>query len=354
MTNQAPDADVADDRMRRLLEYRLPPELIAQSPIEPRDAARLLIAQRATRLLSDRSFRELPQLLQPGDLLVLNDTRVMNARLTVRRASGGAVELLLLRPGEGGQWRALARPARRLREGEWLTVLDSLRQDTPFTIQFMRREDDEVLLAGGDLAQVARLHGATPLPPYIRAQVEDPERYQTVVARSEGSAAAPTAGLHFTIDLLEALRKQEVRVQFITLHVGLDTFQPIKTKVSEHCMHSEFYAVPAETTQAIRDTKAANGRVIAVGTTVTRTLESIAMQLDRDTRELTGWSELFIRPGFTFRVVDGLITNFHVPHTTLLLLVAAFTGVDLTARAYAHAIAARYRFYSFGDAMLIV
>lgn len=340
--------------MRRLLEYRLPPELIAQSPIEPRDAARLLVVQRGTSMLSDRSFQELPQLLKPGDLLVLNDTRVMNARLTVRRASGGSVELLLLRPDEGGQWRALARPARRLREGELLTVLDSFRQDTPFAIQFMRREDDEVLLAGGDLAEVARLHGATPLPPYIREQVDDPERYQTVIARAEGSAAAPTAGLHFTTDLLESIRSQGIPIRHITLHIGQDTFQPIKTKVSDHRMHNEFYAVPSETTQAILDTKAANGRVIAVGTTVTRTLESIAMQPNHNVRDLTGWSGLFIRPGFSFRVVDGLITNFHLPNTTLLLLVAAFTGVDLTARAYAHAIAARYRFYSFGDAMLIV
>lgn len=355
MTNQPPEQPADEAALTQLLHYALSEELIAQQPVEPRDASRLLVVDRSTGTLADRRFRELTDYLHSGDLLVLNDTRVMNARLRLRRASGGQVELLLLRPEAAGIWRALARPARRLRAGEALSVLKHDGAESDQRVIVRGRDDEEVLVEHRDFERLAADYGDVPLPPYIRAGVEDPERYQTVVAKREGSAAAPTAGLHFTPELLASLQSKNVRVEFITLHIGLGTFQPIKSNDPyAHQIHEEYFHVPSATTDALRRARENGTRVVGVGTTVVRTLETIATELDSQRRELSGWSKLYIHPPYDPRVVDAVVTNFHLPRTTLLMLVAGFTGVDLTLRAYRHAIAQRYRFYSFGDAMLIV
>lgn len=354
MTNLTHNSERPGPALERLLDYSLSDELIAQTPIEPRDAARLLTVNRRHGSLADRRFNELPNVLQPGDLVIMNDTRVMPARIQARRASGGRVELLLLRPETGRQWRALARPARRLRTGEWLSVLDVGGTSTAQRIRVTDRDGDEMIVEADDLAALALAHGQIPLPPYIRDPLQDSERYQTVFARDERSAAAPTAGLHFTTKLLEQLSERNIQVRYITLHIGLGTFQSVRGNVYDHQMHAEYFVVPSATAAAIRTAKHANERIVAIGTTVTRTLETVASQLEDSEQELTGWSDLYIRPPYDFNVVDALVTNFHLPRTTLLLLVAAFTGVDLTLSAYEHAIQERYRFYSFGDAMLIV
>lgn len=337
-------------------DYELPPDLIAQQPIEPRDAARLLVVDRATGTLSHHVFRDIPALLSPGDLIVVNDTRVLPARLIARRPTGGQVELLLLEREPSGRWSALGRPARRLRPGETLTLLDARGEPTEDRVVVEGRDGEQVLLRFDDEGAIAR-DGRVPLPPYIRQSLDDPERYQTVYAREPGSAAAPTAGMHFTPDVLEACRARGVDVAPVTLHVGLGTFQPIKTAdARDHDMHAEVYSVPAETVELIRATRARGGRVLAVGTTSVRTLESVAPTVlgNEPAAQLSGATRLFITPGFEFRLVDHMLTNFHLPRTTLLLLVAAFAGASLMRRAYMRAIDERYRFYSFGDAMLIV
>jgi S-adenosylmethionine:tRNA ribosyltransferase-isomerase len=309
-----------------ILDYELPAELVAQRPAEPRDASRLLVYRRSSGEVKHRRFAELPELLA-AELVVLNDTRVVPARLRLRRASGGAVELLLLeRVGENGVWEALARPSRRLHAGE-------------------RLEPVELVAPLGGGRWLVRLDsdpdGEVPLPPYIHQPLDDPERYQTVYADDAGSAAAPTAGLHFTPELLERL--DTVRV---TLHVGLDTFKPIAGEaLEEHELHGERYRVDVEAWRRI----AAAERVLAVGTTVVRVVESVAR-----TGELAGRTSLYVMPGFEFRRVDALLTNFHLPRTTLLALVMAFAGVEETKELYRVAIAERYRFYSFGDAMLVL
>lgn len=307
------------------LDYDLPDELIAQRPADRRDASRLLVYERSTGAIRHRSFAELPGEVA-GALTVVNDTRVVPARLRLERATGGLVEVLLLEPRGAGTWEALARPSRRLRPGERLGPV-------------------ELLERLGEGRWLLRLEGEpegdTPLPPYVHEPLEDPDRYQTVYAREAGSAAAPTAGLHFTPELLARLDHAR-----LTLHVGLDTFRPLTAAtLSEHELHGERYAVaPGEW----RRIAAAEG-VLAVGTTTTRVLETVAR-----TGELEGRSSLFITPGFAFRRVDHLLTNFHLPRTTLLALVMAFTGIDETRELYRIAIAERYRFYSFGDGMLIL
>ena len=309
------------------LDYELPPELIAQQPLERRDESRLLVFDRETGAVRHRRFGELPAELPPGALAVINDTRVVPARIRTRRASGGEAEVLLLEPlGSPGEWQALARPSRRLRVGERLGPAELL-----------ERLDDG--------RWRVRLHGAPagemPLPPYITEPLGDPERYQTVYAREEGSAAAPTAGLHFTRELLDRLD-----VERVTLHVGLDTFRPLATEtVAEHRMHSERYSVEPAAWERIRGAP----RVLAVGTTTVRVLETVA-----GGGPLAGRTDLFITPGFTFRRVDALLTNFHLPRSTLLALAMAFAGVEETRELYRLAIAERYRFYSFGDAMLVL
>lgn len=339
-------------------DYDLPPELIAQEPVEPRDHARLFVLHRSSGAFEHRRFYELPELLRPGDLLVANDSRVLPARLyAVKPETGGRVELLLLRERTTGVWEALVRPSRRVRPGSRVELLDQ--NDAPSGLTAVIGETRGAWRAvrfEAPLQQVLERCGRVPLPPYIRAPLRNPERYQTVYARQPGSAAAPTAGLHFTPQLLERLRERGIGMAFVTLHVGLDTFRPVTEEhPQEHKMHSEYIAVPAETAALVNETKARGGRVVAVGTTVVRTLEAAIRASSSGVLEpFAGTTDLFILPGFEFKVIDALITNFHLPRSTLLMLVSAFTGRELILRAYAEAVRERYRFYSFGDAMLIL
>jgi S-adenosylmethionine:tRNA ribosyltransferase-isomerase len=316
------------------LDYDLPPELIAQHPVEPRDASRLLVFDRASGVIRHRTFAELPEELD-RHLVVVNDTRVVPARLRLRRETGGEVEVLLLERLEKGVWEALARPSRRLQAGERLRPCNTVSQGA--TVDLV-----EALGAGRWLVRLeGEPPGETPLPPYIHERQDDPERYQTVYADEAGSAAAPTAGLHFTPELLGRLDHE-----FVTLHVGLDTFRPLTTETVEaHAIHGERYRVEPEAWARIQ----AAERVLAVGTTTTRVLETLARGAPLD-----GRTDLFITPGFAFLRVGALLTNFHLPRTTLLALVMAFAGVDETRRLYETAIAERYRFYSFGDALLVL
>ncbi len=309
-----------------ILDYELPPELIAQHPCEPRDASRLFVYRRHTNEIEHTVFAELPDLLD-GELVVVNDTRVFPARLRLRRADGGEVEILLLeRLGADGLWEGLARPARRLRAGERLGPVE-LRERLGEGRWLLRLEGEP--------------RGEAPLPPYINEPLADPDRYQTVYARDAGSAAAPTAGLHFTPELLARLEPERV-----TLHIGLDTFRPVTVaRLEEHALHGERYHVAA----AAWDRVARAERVLAVGTTTVRVLETVAL-----TGELDGRTRLFVTPGFAFRRVDALLTNFHLPRSTLLALVMAFVGVERTLELYRQAVAERYRFYSFGDAMIVL
>ena len=347
--------------------YDLPQELIAQTPIEPRDSSRLLVVDRATGSFAHRRFRDIGEYLRPGDLLLANQSRVIPARLLGRRAgSGGQVEILLLaeRPDLGADvWETLVRPGRRLREGS-LVLFGPASESPTLQAEILARTE-----AGGrfvhltapsspDATPVRELIeqlGRMPLPPYIHETLNDPERDQTVYSRIVGSAAAPTAGLHFTPELLDRLRARGVRVGCVTLHVGLDTFRPVQVdRIADHQMHSELVVVPDETAAAIHQTRTAGGRVIAVGTTVVRTLEGIAGLYNGQARPYHGTTRLFITPGYRFQLVDVLITNFHLPRSTLLLLVSAFAGKDLIERAYQEAVRERYRFFSFGDAMLVL
>jgi S-adenosylmethionine:tRNA ribosyltransferase-isomerase len=348
-------------------DYDLPQELIAQTPIEPRDSSRLLIVNRSSGTLDHRYFHDIGDYLRPGDLLIANQSRVIPARLLGQRLeTGGAVEILLLaeRPDLGpDHWETLVRPGRRLREGTRIGFGDEHSQDPMLQAEILHRTD-----AGGRIVRfwtgnasniavrdlIERL-GRMPLPPYIHETLADPERYQTVYARISGSAAAPTAGLHFTPHLLEDLRRQGVRVGFVTLHVGLDTFRPVESEdYREHKMHSEMIDLDAPTAELIRETRKAGGRVVAVGTTAVRVLESVASFSDGEIQPYSGSTRLFITPGYRFQVVDAMITNFHLPRSTLLLLVSAFARKQLIEEAYQEAIRERYRFFSFGDAMLIV
>jgi S-adenosylmethionine:tRNA ribosyltransferase-isomerase len=331
-------------------DYPLPPELIAQTPVEPRDAARLLVLDRAAGTLAHQHVRDLPELLRPGDLLVVNRSRVLAARVLGRLPTGGRVELLLLRRLAPGRWQALTRPARRLRPGAVIEVPAS----ASLRLRVVGVEDEglrQVELADGPDAEPALLAaGAAPLPPYIRRWTGNPERYQTIFAREPGSAAAPTAGLHFTPELVRRLEAAGVELAEIVLHVGLDTFRPVtEADPAAHRMHAEAFLLPPETTARLGAARAEGRRVVAVGTTCVRTLETWAA-----TGASSGWTALFIRPGYQFRAVDALLTNFHLPRSTLLMLVSAFAGRDRILDAYAEAVARRYRFYSFGDAMLIV
>ena len=341
-------------------DYDLPPELIAQRPAEPRDASRLLVLDRASGRVEHAVFREIGRWLRPGDLLVVNRSRVVPARLAARRRpGGGAAEILLLRRHEPGTWEALARPGRRLAPGAEIDldgdIVGRIVERTAGggrLIQFSRTdgpadEIDDAVLALGRL----------PLPPYIHDYAGDPERYQTVYGDRPGSAAAPTAGLHFTPGLLADLQSRGVSLATVTLHVGLDTFRPVKVDdLREHEIHREICTVPPETARAVAETKARGGRVIAVGTTTVRSLETAGPGAGPDAviAPWTGETSLFIVPGYTFRVVDAMVTNFHLPRSTLLALVSAFAGREWIFAAYAEAIRERYRFFSFGDAMLLL
>jgi len=337
-------------------DYALPPDLIAQHPVSPRDASRLLVVSRRDGRLEHRVFRDLPDYLRPGDALVLNDTRVIPARLQGRKPSGGAVEVLLLRPAAGpGQretWEALVRPGRRLRRGTRLTF------DGEAVGEVVASREDGVRLlafeADRPVVEVMRAIGHTPLPPYVREPLRDPGDYQTVYAAAEGAVAAPTAGLHFTPTLLDHIRAMGVAVVTLTMHIGVGTFRPITTDdPTRHRMDAEWYGVSAEAAAAINAARSRGARIIPVGTSTARTLETVTGD-DGSVRPGSGWSHLYIVPGHRFRAVDALVTNFHLPRTTLLMLVSALAGRELILRAYAEAIRTRYRFYSFGDAMLIL
>ena len=332
--------------------YDLPQELIAQTPLEQRDASRLMCLDKTTGEIRHRIFRELPELLREGDCLVMNDSRVIPARLFGTRPTGGSVEVVLLRDLGGGEWECLTRPGRKTPPGTEITFGGG-----ELTAVVTRAEADgnKVLRFRyeGIFLEILEKLGQMPLPPYIKEKLEDPERYQTVYARDPGSAAAPTAGLHFTRELLEEIESRGVKTCRVTLHVGLGTFRPVKEEnVEDHPMHSEFCIVPEETAETVNRTHAEGGRVIAVGTTSCRTLESFAGS-DGILRAGSGWTDIFIYPGYRFRTVDALITNFHLPESTLIMLVSALAGRENILNAYRRAVELRYRFFSFGDAMFI-
>ncbi len=332
--------------------FDLPPELIAQTPLERRDGSRLLTLDRATGETKHRHFYDLPALLRPGDCLVLNDSRVLPARLIGKRAGGGACEVLLLIDRGDRVWECLVRPGRKLRPGAKITFGDGelsakVVGEVEGGNRLVRFDYEGIFLEA-----LERL-GKMPLPPYIKAELADGERYQTVYSKVTGSAAAPTAGLHFTRPLLEQLQAMGVRVCYVTLHVGLGTFRPVKAEnLDEHEMHSEYCVIPQETADAVNETKRAGGRVICVGTTSCRTVESWAEE-DGTLKASAGWTSIFIYPGYRFKVLDGLITNFHLPESTLIMLVSALAGREQVLAAYAEAVGERYRFFSFGDAMFI-
>lgn len=331
-------------------DYTLPQELIAQEPLEPRDAARLLVLDRAGAGVAHRHVRELPELLRPGDLLVVNRSRVLPARVRGRLRGGGTAEFLLLRHLSAGKWQALVRPARRLRPGDIVAITQALRVRVMAAFPAGLREIEAEPDNQGDPDAALLSAGSVPLPPYIRGWHGDPERYQTIFADTEGSAAAPTAGLHFTQNLVQRLNQAGIAFGTLVLHVGLDTFRPItESDAASHRMHQEWYTVPPDLQAQIAQTRANGGRIVAVGTTSVRALESWAA-----TGDCEGWTDLFILPSHRFGVVDALITNFHLPRSTLLMLVSAFAGRDRVLAAYAEAIRERYRFYSFGDAMLVL
>jgi S-adenosylmethionine:tRNA ribosyltransferase-isomerase len=336
-----------------LFDFHLPPELIAQQPARPRDCARLLVVDEAG--LQDRRVHDLPGLLEPGDLLVLNDTRVLPTRLVGRRGES-TIEVTLHAREQRGRWRAFAKPARRCRPGDRLVFAPDFSGEV-----LARGEGGEITLgfACGEAALVERLeaHGAMPLPPYIRrprgGDPRDRDDYQTLFARRAGAVAAPTATLHFTEPLMAALARRGIAHTFVTLHVGAGTFLPVRSEdVEDHVMHAEWYEVPAEAAESVARTRGSGRRVIAVGTTVLRTLESAA-DADGTLREGPGETRLFITPGYRFKATDRLLTNFHLPRSTLFMLTAAFAGLERMRAAYAHAIAHQYRFYSYGDACLL-
>lgn len=333
--------------------YDLPQELIAQDPIEPRDHSRLLVLDRKTGERRDCHFYDVEELLKPGDCLILNDSRVLPARLYGnRKETGAAVELLLLNPKGHDVWEVLAGPGRKARPGDVLTFGGGLLDAEVLEVLPDGNRLVKFRYEGNFYALLERI-GQMPLPHYITHELRDTERYQTVYSRELGSAAAPTAGLHFTAELLERLKHKGVRVGFVTLHVGLGTFRPVKEEnILDHKMHSEHYELPEETAALINRTRAEGGRVFAVGTTSCRTLESVGLT-DGKMQAAEGWTDIFIYPGYRFQVLDGLITNFHLPESTLMMLVSAFAGYELTMDTYRYAVEQRYRFFSFGDAMLI-
>ena len=370
-------------------DYQLPSELIAQTPLEPRDASRLLVMHRATGRIDHRSFRDILQYLRPGDVMALNQSRVIPARMFGRRVdTGGKVELLLLRRESPNIWQALAQPGRRLRPGTKIIVEPRRNPSIPadksdelphpplcndphhpplykggtkwgFHVEILASHDDGIKTVRLESEAAIGLLGEMPLPPYIHSRLEDPERYQTIYSRVLGSAASPTAGLHFTEQLMSNLKDAGVELVFVTLHVGLDTFRPVQGEdPAAHKIHTEYFELDAHAVGVLNRARDKGRRVIAVGTTSVRVLEQAAwLTLRQGSNQLTplaGQADLFILPGHQFRMVDALITNFHLPRSTLLMLVSAFAGRELVLEAYQEAIGRRYRFYSFGDAMLIL
>lgn len=332
--------------------FYLPEELIAQTPLERRDASRLLCLDKVSGTTEHRVFSELPELLRPGDCLVMNDSRVLPARLMGARETGGAVEVLLLRDLGGGRWECMTRPGRKAKPGTRLIFGGGELEAEVLEVAEGGNRIIEFKYDGIFLEVLERL-GRMPLPPYIKAELEDGERYQTVYSRELGSAAAPTAGLHFTKELLAKIAEKGVRECFVTLHVGLGTFRPVKAEdIEEHEMHSEFCIIPEETARIITETKRAGGRIVCVGTTSCRTVESFANE-DGTMDAQSGCTNIFIYPGYKFKCLDALITNFHLPESTLIMLVSALAGREHVLAAYKEAVEKRYRFFSFGDAMFI-
>ncbi len=332
--------------------YDLPERLIAQTPLERRDGSRLLVLDKTTGAREHRHFYDLPEYLRPGDCMVLNDSRVIPARLIGARPTGGAIEVVLLRDLGDKRWECLVRPGKKMRpghqvifgDGELTGEVESVSEGGNRVIRFQYE---------GIFLEILERLGRMPLPPYIKEQLADPERYQTVYSKHPGSAAAPTAGLHFTPELLDKIRAMGVDVRFVTLHVGLGTFRPVKAEdIEDHEMHSEFCTVPADTAQAVNRAKAAGNRVVSVGTTSCRTLESFTGE-DGRLRADSGWTNIFIYPGYKFKCIDALVTNFHLPGSTLVMLVSALAGRENILAAYKEAVEMEYRFFSFGDAMFI-
>ena len=332
--------------------YDLPEELIAQTPLEQRDSSRLLVLDKNTGDLQHRHFYDIIDFLRPGDCLVLNNSRVLPARLIGHRPTGGAVEVLLLRDLGDKKWECLCKPGRKMQvgsqvifgNGELTATVTEIREDGNRVVEFHYE---------GIFLEVLERLGKMPLPPYIKAELADQERYQTVYSKEVGSAAAPTAGLHFTRELLEKVRAKGVKTAFVTLHVGLGTFRPVKAEeITEQHMHSELCMISQETAEILNETKANGGRIVCVGTTSCRTLESLVNE-DGSFRAASKWTEIFIYPGYKFKAMDALITNFHLPESTLVMLVSAFAGREAVLHAYEEAVKERYRFFSFGDAMLI-
>ena len=335
-------------------DFNLPESLIAQTPLEDRTASRLLVLDKESGHVAHKKFPSFVDELQAGDLLVLNDTRVLPARLMgVKEETGAAIEVLLLKENGQDEWETLVKPAKRIKIGNVVTFGDGL----------LKAECTEILEQGGRVFkfiyegifyEILDKLGKMPLPPYITETLDDQDRYQTVFAKERGSAAAPTAGLHFTDEILEQLRQKGVDIAFVTLHVGLGTFRPVSVDtIEDHTMHAEYYSVTAETAGAINNTKTRGGRVIAVGTTSARTLETVGTANAGEMVPTSGWTSIFIYPGYEFSVVDGLLTNFHLPKSTLLMLISALTSREHILAAYTAAIEEKYRFFSFGDAMFI-
>ena len=334
--------------------YELPKELIAQTPLEKRDTSRLMTLDRKTGAWEHHHFYELPDFLEPGDCLILNDSRVLPARLLGQRLpGGGACEVLLLIDRGEKTWECLVRPGRHMREGTKLSfgngeLTAEVTEVLPDGNRLVRFDYEGIFL------EVLERLGKMPLPPYIKEELQDQERYQTVYSKVPGSAAAPTAGLHFTPELLEKIRAKGVKIGYVTLHVGLGTFRPVKEDtIEDHPMHSEYCTIPQETADLINETRANGGRCICVGTTSCRTLESWAAE-DGHMEAKSGWTDIYIYPGYRFKVMDGLVTNFHLPESTLIMLVSALYGYEKTMAAYKVAVEEKYRFFSFGDAMLIL
>ena len=333
--------------------YDLPEELIAQTPLERRDASRLMVLDRRTGEVTHRHFYDIVEYLQPGDCLVMNDSRVLPARLMGHRPTGGVVEVLLLRDLGNKCWECLCKPGRKMQPGNQVLFGDG---ELTATVREVREDGIRVMEFHyeGIFLEILERLGKMPLPPYIKAELKDQERYQTVYSREVGSAAAPTAGLHFTQELLDKIRAKGVSTAFVTLHVGLGTFRPVKAEeITDHHMHSELCMMNQETADLLNATRARGGRIICVGTTSCRTLESL-VNSDGSFCAGSKWTEIFIYPGYTFKAMDGLITNFHLPESTLVMLVSAFAGREHILAAYKQAVEQRYRFFSFGDAMCIL
>ena len=335
-------------------DYDLPHELIAQTPIKKRDSSRLLELDRQTGEMQDKHFYDIIDQLNPGDAVVMNNYRGMPARLYgVKPETGGHAEVLLLHNTEGDEWETLMKPAKRAKVGTVISFGDG-----KLTATVTAEKEDGIRMIefhyDGIFMEILESLGETPLPPYIKEKLDDPDRYQTVYAKENGSAAAPTAGLHWTKELLQKVQDKGIKLVYLTLHVGLGTFRPVEEdNIDDHKMHSEFYRLDEDAAKTLNEVRQNGGRIIATGTTSIRTLETIGSKFDGEIKPDSGWTDIFIKPGYQWKVVDAFITNFHLPKSTLVMLVAAFTGRDMILKAYQHAIDEKYRFFSFGDAMFI-